>query len=103
MQRQRFAGHDLSLGDGRLHVEAEAGLQDAVELRAFVGDERVSGQSRELGANRQQSGNRSGGIIELKLGERVGGEPADLSAAGNAVPSEIDAVHQIGRGHLAPE
>ena len=38
---QRFARHDFGLGNHRLHFQAQAGLQDAIELGAFFNDQRV--------------------------------------------------------------
>lgn len=42
-QLQGLAGHDLRVRYGRLDLEAETGLDDPLQLRAFVANERVLG------------------------------------------------------------
>src|SRR6185295_18876074 len=78
------------------HFQAQAALQDPIELRAFFDHDRVlRRQRRQAAAQFQQRRHTRGRVVGFERSYDLIGEFPDLHAAGDAGPGGVDAVHDV--------
>ncbi len=102
-QLHGLAGHDLGAIRHGVDLEAQARLDDPIELLALVAHERIRGERGEPAADRKQRGHASGRVLRVEFRDHVVDRPRDLCAARHAVPRRVHAAEEIPRGRLAGE
>jgi hypothetical protein len=98
-----LAGHHLGAIRHGVDLEAEARLDDPIELLALVADEGRRGKRGETAANGQQRMHARGPVLRVELRDLLVERPRDLGAARHAVPRHIHAVEEILRRHVSGE
>ena len=101
VQRQGFARDRLGPGQRGFHRKPQTGLQDAIELSALFVRQRIRRQFGQFLAQRQEGRDIRRQIVPLEVGNKPIDHPTDLSAAGHAIPSRIDPVHDPGGRSVA--
>ena len=97
-EAKRFSGDGVWGGDGGADSETEATLENAVELSAFVGDERIGGKGGEFRAQGEEGGDVSGEIFFVEVGEGGRGEGIDFAPRAwvTRSPRSSDAFEKTG-------
>ena len=103
VQFQLLARNNFDGGRNRFDSQPEARLQNAVEQLAFFSYDRIGRKRGNATAQREQCRHAGGGVFGSELGNRFVGETGDFSAAGDARPSQVNAVHQAGAGRAVKQ
>jgi hypothetical protein len=102
-QLHALARHDLRAICHGVDLEAEACLDDPIELRPLVAHDGILGQPGEPAADREQRGHGRGRVLGIEGRDRLVARARDLGAARHAVPGRVHAVEEIGRRRVAGE
>ena len=98
-----FAGHHFSLGNGRDNRQAETILQNFVEQLPFYFHQRTVRQRQQILPQLEQRLHARRRIVRVELRYDFVRLFADLRAAGDARPGQVNAIHQIGAGRAGEQ
>src|SRR5260370_473070 len=80
-QLQGLAGHDLGAIHHAVDLEAEAHLDDSIELLALIAHDGIRGERSESAADREQRRQASGRVLRVELRDFFVDRPRDLGPA----------------------
>jgi hypothetical protein len=102
-QLHAFARHDLGAIRYGVDLEADARLDDPIELLALVTHQAIRGERGQPAADREQRGQGGGCVLRAEARNGLVDRPRDVGASGHAVPCRVHSVEEIPRRRVPVE